>query len=253
MAASKKGAKFLFKSSVKEIIQKKGRVGGVVLENGEKINAKIVVNVAGPHSMKVNQMADVENDMNIKTKALKVEVCHVPSPTGFNYEKEGFVISDSDIGCYSRPEIGNNVLIGSEDPECDDRLFVDPDIWDESFSEQWRTQVLRQAQRYPDLPIPSNSKGVVALYDVSDDWIPIYDKSSLPGFYMAVGSSGNQYKNAPMAGKIMAELIVECENGHDHDKDPIKLHLNYIDREIDLGFYSRNRVINEESSMSVLG
>jgi len=36
-------------------------------------------------------------------------------------------------------------------------------------------------------------------------------------------------------------------------EDPIKLHLNYIDREIDLGFYSRNRVINEESSMSVLG
>ena len=177
----------------------------------------------------------------------------MPSPSGFNYEKEGFVISDSDIGCYSRPEIGNNVLIGSEDPECDERLFVDPDIWDESFSEQWRTQVLRQAQRYPDLPIPSNSKGVVALYDVSDDWIPIYDKSSLPGFYMAVGSSGNQYKNAPMAGKIMAELIVKCENGHDHDKDPIKLQLNYIDREIDLGFYSRNRVINEESSMSVLG
>ena len=253
MAASKKGAKFLFKASVKEIIQEKGRVGGVVLENGEKINTKIVVNVAGPHSMKVNQMAGVENDMNIKTKALKVEVCHVPSPSGFNYEKEGFVISDSDIGCYSRPEIGNNVLIGSEDPECDEKLFVDPDIWDESFSEQWRTQVLRQAQRYPDLPIPSNSKGVVALYDVSDDWIPIYDKSSLPGFYMAVGSSGNQYKNAPMAGKIMAELIMKCENGHDHDKDPIKLQLNYIDREIDLGFYSRNRVINEESSMSVLG
>ena len=101
MAASKKGAKFLFKSSVKEIIQEKGRVSGVVLENGKKINAKIVVNVAGPHSMKVNQMADVENDMNIKTKALKVEVCHVPSPSGFNYEKEGFVISDSDIGCYS--------------------------------------------------------------------------------------------------------------------------------------------------------
>ena len=70
---------------------------------------------------------------------------------------------------------------------------------------------------------------------------------------MAVGSSGNQYKNAPMAGKIMAELIVKCENGYDHDKDPIKLKLNYIDREIDLGFYSRNRVINEESSMSVLG
>jgi sarcosine oxidase subunit beta len=252
-AAEAKGADFLFGKKVIEIIKENGRAAGVVLEGGRKIFSKTIVNVAGPHSMKINQMADVEKDMNIKTRALKVEVCHVPSPAGYNYEKEGFVISDSDIGCYSRPEIGNNVLIGSEDPECDERIYVDPDNWDTNFSEQWKAQVLRQAQRYPDLPVTSESKGVVALYDVADDWIPIYDKSSLPGFYMAIGSSGNQYKNAPLAGIIMAELISSCENGANHDLNPIKLHLKYIDREIDLGFYSRNRKINKESSMSVLG
>ena len=252
-AAEAKGADFLFGKKVIEIIKEKGRAAGVVLEGGRKIFSKTIVNVAGPHSMKINQMADVEKDMNIKTRALKVEVCHVPSPAGYNYENEGFVISDSDIGCYSRPEIGNNVLIGSEDPECDERIYVDPDNWDTNFSEQWKAQVLRQAQRYPDLPVTSESKGVVALYDVADDWIPIYDKSSLPGFYMAIGSSGNQYKNAPLAGIIMAELISSCENGANHDLNPIKLHLKYIDREIDLGFYSRNRKINKESSMSVLG
>ena len=252
-AGEAKGANFLFGKKVIDIIKENGRAAGVVLEDGEKIFSKTIVNVAGPHSMKINQMADVEKDMNIKTRALKVEVCHVPSPAGYNYEKEGFVISDSDIGCYSRPEIGNNVLIGSEDPECDERIYVDPDNWDTNFSEQWKAQVLRQAQRYPDLPVTSESKGVVALYDVADDWIPIYDKSSLPGFYMAIGSSGNQYKNAPLAGIIMAELISSCENGANHDLNPIKLHLKYIDREIDLGFYSRNRKINKESSMSVLG
>ena len=103
------------------------------------------------------------------------------------------------------------------------------------------------------MPITTNMKGVVALYDVSDDWIPIYDKSSLPGFYMAIGSSGNQYKNAPIAGVMMADLIQNCENGHDHDRDPIKLKLQNINREINVGFYSRNRTINKESSMSVLG
>ncbi len=252
-AGEAKGANFLFGKKVIDIIKENGRAAGVVLEDGEKIFSKTIVNVAGPHSMKINQMADVEKDMNIKTRALKVEVCHVPSPAGYNYENEGFVISDSDIGCYSRPEIGNNVLIGSEDPECDERIYVDPDNWDTNFSEQWKAQVLRQAQRYPDLPVTSESKGVVALYDVADDWIPIYDKSSLPGFYMAIGSSGNQYKNAPLAGIIMAELISSCENGVNHDLNPIKLHLKYIDREIDIGFYSRNRKINKESSMSVLG
>ena len=64
--------------------------------------------------MKINQLAGVDKQNNIKTKALKVEVCHVPSPEKFNFEKDGFVISDSDIGCYSRPENGNNILIGGD-------------------------------------------------------------------------------------------------------------------------------------------
>ena len=163
------------------------------------------------------------------------------------------MVSDGDIGCYSRPELGNNILIGSEDPECDERIYVDPDNWDSNFTEQWKTQVLRQAQRYPNLPISSEVRGVVSLYDVSDDWIPIYDKSDLPGFYMAIGSSGNQYKNAPVAGIIMSELIEACESGYNHDQNPLKVHLKHINREINVGFYSRNRKINTESSMSVLG
>ena len=44
------------------------------------------------------------------------------------------------------------------------------------------------------MPITTNMKGVVALYDVSDDWIPIYDKSSLPGYYMAIGSVATNIK-----------------------------------------------------------
>ena len=102
--------------------------------------------------------------MNIKTKALKVEVSHVKPPENFNYEKDAFVVSDSDIGCYSRPETGNHILIGSEDPECDERIFVDPDKWDENFTDQWNTQLYRQAQRYPNLPLSSKVKGVVSLY-----------------------------------------------------------------------------------------
>ncbi|MBW2297543.1 MAG: FAD-binding oxidoreductase, partial [Deltaproteobacteria bacterium] len=107
--------------------------------------------------------------------------------------------------------------------------------------------------RIPDLRIPNQIQGVVDLYDVADDWIPIYDKSDLTGFYMAVGTSGNQYKNAPVVGKMMAELILKCQNGHDHDKDPVIFHLEKLDRDINLRFYSRLREINTESSFSVLG
>ena len=112
---------------------------------------------------------------------------------------------------------------------------------------------MRAAQRIPELGIPNQPKGVVELYDVTDDWIPIYDKSDLPGFYMAVGSSGNQFKNAPVAGEMMAELIIACESGQDHDQEPVQFHLKNLDRAVSIGFYSRNREINENSSFSVLG
>ena len=41
--------------------------------------------------------------------------------------QEGVIISDGDIGCNSRPETGNHILVGSEDPECDEREYVNPD------------------------------------------------------------------------------------------------------------------------------
>jgi sarcosine oxidase subunit beta len=112
---------------------------------------------------------------------------------------------------------------------------------------------MRMAQRFTTLPIPSKMKGLVELYDVSDDWIPIYDKSDLPGFYMAVGTSGNQFKNAPIVGEMMAELITACENGRDHDQDPVPFHLKHIDRTVSIGFYSRRRKPDQRSSFSVLG
>ena len=177
----------------------------------------------------------------------------MPSPTGFDFEKDGCVMSDNDTTAYIRPEHGNHILVGSEDPECDEREWVDPDDFNRDFTEQARVLAMRAGQRIPDLPIPNQMKGVVELYDVSDDWIPIYDKSDLGGFYMAVGTSGNQFKNAPVAGEMMAELVDACEAGRDHDKDPVRFHLKHIDRTVDLGFYSRRREINPESSFSVLG
>ena len=101
--------------------------------------------------------------------------------------------------------------------------------------------------------MPHEKKGIVDLYDVSDDWIPIYDRTDLDGFYVAIGTSGNQYKNAGSAGQLMAELIVAVETGHDHDADPLVVPGRYTGVPLDIGFFSRNREINPNSSMSVHG
>ncbi|WP_271951554.1 NAD(P)/FAD-dependent oxidoreductase [Ruegeria faecimaris] len=253
-AAKQHGAEVRTGAEVVEILTDDGRVSGVRLASGEDIHAKVVVNVAGPGSAIINGMADVLDDMTIQTRPLRQEVVHVPAPEGFDFENDGTIVSDSDIACYCRPEHGNHILVGSEDPECDPHQWCEDDVtYNRDFTDQWTTQAMRYAQRVPSLGIPSKTRGVVDLYDASTDWIPIYDKSSLPGFYMACGSSGNQYKNAPIAGKMMTALIGYCEDGADHDSAPLQFELPYIGRTIDVGFYSRKRPINKESSFSVLG
>lgn len=253
-AAVRRGARIRLGATVTAIAQQNGRVAGVRLDDGEVINAPVVINVAGPGSAHINALAGVLDDMTIATRPLRQEVVHVPAPEGFDFERDGTVVSDGDIACYCRPEHGNHILIGSEDPPCDQHVFTDDDqAYDRNFTEQWTTQAMRYAQRVPALGIPNRARGVVDLYDASTDWIPIYDRSSLDGYYMACGSSGNQFKNAAIAGKMMAALVEWCENGGDQDTSPMRFRLPCIDRDIDTGFYSRRRPVNEQSSFSVLG
>jgi sarcosine oxidase subunit beta len=113
--------------------------------------------------------------------------------------------------------------------------------------------VYRLARRIPTIGIPNTPRGLVSLYDVSDDWLPIYDRSDLDGFYMAVGTSGNQFKNAPMVGILMAEIIDACEHGHDHETDPVCITAEHTGVSLSGGFYSRCRNVNMESSFSVNG
>jgi len=183
IAARHIGSDFLFNTEVVDILKSAGRVSGVALSDGRTLQAPVVINVAGPHSSRINAMAGIIDQMNIKTRALRVEVAHVPSPAGVDWENGGVITSDSDTGVYTRPETGNHILIGSEEPACDPLEYVDPDDYNLDFTDQSRTQVMREAMRIPDLPIPNRMQGVVDLYDVTDDWYPIYDKSSLPGYY----------------------------------------------------------------------
>jgi sarcosine oxidase subunit beta len=254
-AAEACGGRFAFSTSVTGIDRAGGRVTGVTLDDGSSVVAPVVVNVAGPHSGRINDLAGLAGTMEIGTRPLRHEVHHVPAPPSIDYERTGVHVSDGDTGVYFRPETGNSILVGSEDPACDERQWVDdPDDFDRSITaEQWDAQVLRLARRIPELGVPNERRGVVDLYDVADDWIPIYDRTDLDGFYVAIGTSGNQFKNAGVAGHCMAELIAAVEGGHDHDADPLTVTGRYTGLPLHLGSFSRNRPINPASSFSVNG
>jgi sarcosine oxidase subunit beta len=254
-AAEAKGAEFRFNTEVTGIRRADGRVAGVDLGDGDGADAPIVVNVAGPHSFVINEMAGVADSMKIKTRALRHEVHHVPSPPGLDFEADGYLVGDDDLGTYFRPEVANHILVGSQDPDCDPQIWVtDPDDYDRNIaSDVWDAQVLRLARRLPELGVPQEKKGVVDLYDVSDDWIPIYDRTDLDGFYVMVGTSGNQFKNSAVAAFCMTRLIEAVEDGHDHDADPVTVEQRHTGLTLDMGAYSRNRQVNMDSSFSVLG
>ncbi len=253
-AAEAKGGHFLFRRHVVEVLGG-DRVAGVRLDDGTIVSAPIVVNAAGPHSAAVNRLAGVEDGMTIKTRPLRHEVHVVAAPPGIDFERDGMHTSDGDLGIYFRPESGNTIVVGGEDPACDPREWTDdPDSFNRAATpEHWEAQVYRLARRIPALRVPNSIRGLADLYDVSDDWIPVYDTSDRPGFFMAVGTSGNQFKNAPLVGRLMAELIDACSNGHDHDADPLVLTTPYLGLTVNLGFFSRNREISKSSSFSVNG
>ena len=247
-AAEAKGGKFRFGAEVAAVRYDQEKVLGVTLKDGSRIDAPIVLNAAGAYSSHINKMAGQYDRMNIKTKVSRHEVHHIPAPEELEWDKNGIYTADADIACYYRPESGNNILIGSRDPDCDPFEYVDPDNYNDQITEdQWRAQVYRLAKRLPSLKIPSQPRGIADLYDLSDDWSPIYDKTDLKGYYVAIGTSGNQYKTAPVVGCMMAQLIDECQNGRDHDSDPVQFKLVHTDRTVDMGFYRRNREITQTS------
>ena len=242
-AARLLGAEFRFHTEVSEIRRDADTVLGVTLKDGSRIDAPIVINAAGPHAAKINRLAGVYDEMTVHHRPLRQEVFSPPAPKGFRLEDDAPIVADLDLGQYFRPHMGDLLNVGTTEPACDPLHFLeDADDWNDSTTVEFYERVmLRLARRLPDFGIPLKPLGIGALYDVTDDWIPLYDKSSLGGFFMACGTSGNQFKNAPLVGRFMLSLIEAAERGVDHDVDPVKVVGAHTGQAIDLSAFSRLR------------
>ena len=253
-AAKVLGAQTRFKEEVVAINKDGSRVSGVTLASGERIEAPIVVNAAGPHASKINKIAGVLDEMNIRHRPLRQEVYVAPAPNGFKLEDNVPVVADLDTGIYFRPHLGGTINLGGTEPACDELHWIDDaDDWREGTTvEIWETMMLRLARRMPDFGVPVSPSGIGALYDATDDWVPIYDRSSIDGYFMACGTSGNQFKNAPMAATFIRLLIEAAESGRNHDQDPISFIGPRSGRAINIGAFSRLREV-QNTSGTVMG
>jgi glycine/D-amino acid oxidase-like deaminating enzyme len=183
---------------------------------------------------------------------MRQEVHHVAAPPGYSrLDRLGPVISDPDLGIYLRADSGDAMLVGGAEPDCDPLDWIDdPDTANPNRTASlFETQVTRAARRFPELRIPSRPKGIAGVYDVTSDWTPIYDRTDLDGYYVAIGTSGNQFKNAPVVGRLMAAIITAVESGH----DAVTYTCQHTGHAIDLGTFSRKREINPYSTGTVMG
>jgi glycine/D-amino acid oxidase-like deaminating enzyme len=254
-AAARRGAAFLLNKTVTEIVHRHGRAAGVVLDDGTRIEADVVVNAAGPWSSRVNAMAGAGADFAVSLRPLRQEVHHVPAAAAGGAGAPGMVLADLDLGIYLRPEVGGGILVGGTEPECEPLHWLeDPDAAGFQVTRDlFESQVTRASRRFSQVAVPNRPSGVVGVYDVSDDWIPVYDKTDVPGFYVAAGTSGNQFKNAPLVGQFMTAIIDFCESGGDHDEKPVLYTGAYSGTRIDLGAFSRLRRSAERTTGTVMG
>lgn len=223
------------------------------LDDGTMVESAVVVNAAGPWSSRLNEIAGAGSDFAVTVRPLRQEVHQVPLPSALAGRMP--VLADLDLGTYARPVGDHGLLVGGTEPECDPLEWVDdPEAVAPTVTRgRYEAHALRVARRLTHLRVPGRPTGVVGVYDVASDWTPVYDRSDLPGYYVAMGTSGNQFKNAPLVGEVVMAVVDAVEDGHDHDAAPVRLALPYTGHELDLGAFSRLRAPNTASSGTVMG
>ena len=258
-AARARGARLMFHATVTAVAPLPTGGWRVDLADGRRVETAVVVNAAGPWSTTLNRMAGIGAEFTIGVRPLRQEVHQVRAPEGYGDGADGAdpgpTVGDTDLGVYVRSGLHGTLLVGGSEPACDPLDWVnDPDEASMRVTRGlYDAQVTRAARRFPGLQVPNRMSGIAGVYDVADDWTPIYDRTDAPGFYVAMGTSGNQFKNAPLVGRFMAAVIEAVEGGHDHDAEPVRYRGEHTGLTIDLGAFSRKRERNAASSGTVLG
>ena len=187
-------------ASVTAIARDGNRVTGVSLDNGQTLEAGIVVNAAGPNAGKVAALAGMA--LPVEPRKRNVFVFEARE----KYADMPLLVDPS--GIYVRPE-GSVYLTGGAEPEEGDHA---PDPGD--FEVNWPLfeevvwPVL--ATRIPAFEAIKPTRAWVGHYDYNtlDQNAVIGPHPEVENFLFANGFSGHGLQQAPAVGKALAEFLV---------------------------------------------
>ncbi|MCT2575936.1 MULTISPECIES: FAD-binding oxidoreductase [unclassified Mesorhizobium] len=187
-------------ASVTGIAREGSRVTGVALDNGETLEAGIIVNAAGPNAGKVAALAGLA--LPVEPRKRNVFVFEARE----KYADMPLLVDPS--GIYVRPE-GSVYLTGGAEPEEGDHAPDPNDFeveWPLFEDVIWPTL----ATRVPAFEAIKPTRAWVGHYDYNtlDQNAVIGPHPEVENFLFANGFSGHGLQQAPAVGKALSELIV---------------------------------------------
>ena len=191
-AGLKFGVKFLLNTAVTGLLRQGSTVCGVKTDSDE-IEARVVINAAGPWAMRFNEMAGCPIIIEPgRSQLLVTERLHRPFINKW--------VTISELG-YLRPTHSNNLVIGSAGTSND------------KFSYHVNYLAAAIEARYLGKLIPwMKDLSIIRIFSGIAEYTPdgepyIGSVPDTPGFYVAAGFHGQGFCPGPLTGKILADLL----------------------------------------------
>lgn len=189
------GATAVTDTGVTDIITKGGRVTAVQTNQG-LVQTNCVINAAGPWAGQIGQMAGVEIPITPLRRQMITTTPLADLPPDFPF------VIDFAQSLYFHRE-GEGILTSMSNPH-------EAPGFDQRIDHEWEMEALGAAiERLPLLERAGRLAGWAGLYEVTPDAHPIFGATSLAGFWLVTGFSGHGFMHGPIAGKLVAEMILE--------------------------------------------
>jgi sarcosine oxidase subunit beta len=160
------------------------------------IKTRTILNVAGPWSSQIGQMAGVHIPVSPIRRQMFTTTPLKEIPNDFP-----FVIDFAQSLYFHRD--GEGLLIGMSNQN-------EGPGFDSSIDEAFEVINLEAAlARMPLVEKASRAAHWAGLYEMTPDAHPIYGTTRVDGFYLCTGFSGHGFMHGPVSGKLMSEFILD--------------------------------------------
>jgi len=206
-AARAAGARIRQNTPVARVVTAGDKVTGVMLDNGDLIDADLVIVANGWWSAKLLAAMGIDFPIEAYRSELLIVDAGEPLP-------DLPVISDLISLQYCRVEGSGQFLVGNSDHADFQKKFVDPDNYSNVAAE---ASVLAYGEkvmhRFPGFPEPAVSHTYAGVYDVPPDWNPVIAPiGGVDGLILAAGFAGHGFKISPAVGELVVDLVFEGDS-----------------------------------------